>query len=246
MDQNLIVISTSLEIRKSFVDSYTLLGYEVSVFEDVFEAIRDLNILDPDQVVMDIDEMPRIWKIIASGLQIAQKKITIILIASSMTLEEANEALILGVSGIIIKPFLPEFHLKRVYDILHRKLKAEGKRICPRFYTGTAFDGALVVHSLATGRIHSFELVNVSQLGAAVRSKDPEVAPELAPGHAIHKAMLRLDNEEFPISAEVVFRSKGLIGVVFQEITKGQANFQRFIQRLSLKAFGIAGIQGKW
>jgi CheY-like chemotaxis protein len=246
VDQNLVVISKSAEIRKSFLESYSLLGYEVNVSEDIIELIRDLNILDPDYVVMDIDQLARMWKIAASGLRLAQKKITIILIAGTITLEEANEALVLGVSGIIIKPFLPEFHLKRVYDIIHRMLRAEGKRVYPRFYTGVVFDGALTVPIEATNKVHTFELVNVSEIGAAIRSKDPGIAPELEPHVVIDDAVLRVDNEEFPISVQVIFRMQGLIGVNFQRIKKGESNFNRFIQRLSLKAFGISGIKGRW
>jgi DNA-binding response OmpR family regulator len=246
VDQNLVVVSKSAEIRQSFLESYSLLGYEVNVSEDIIDLIRDLNILDPDYVVMDIDELPRMWKIVASGLRLAQKKITIILIAGTITLEEANEALVLGVSGIIIKPFLPEFHLKRVYDIIHRKLRAEGKRIYPRFYTGVVFEGSLTVPSEAADKIHTFELVNVSEIGAAIRSKDPGIAPELEPNVVIDEAVLRVDNEEFPVSIQVIFRKYGLIGVNFQRIKKGESNFNRFVQRLSLKAFGISGIKGKW
>ncbi|UCF95790.1 MAG: response regulator [Spirochaetaceae bacterium] len=246
MDQNLVVISKSEEIRTSFLESYSLLGYEVSVSEDILELIRDLNILEPDYVIMDIDELARMWKIVAAGLRLAQKKITIILIASAVTLEEANEALILGVSGIIIKPFLPGFHLKRVYDIIHRKLRADGKRVYPRFYTGTIFEGALTVSVEATSKVHTFELVNVSEIGAAIRSTNPEIAPELQPDVAIEDALLRLDNEEFPVAIEVIFRKQGLLGVHFKRIRRGQSNFHRFIQRLSLKAFGISGIKGKW
>jgi CheY-like chemotaxis protein len=246
VDQNLVVVSKSAEIRQSFLESYSLLGYEVNVSEDIIELIRDLNILDPDYVVMDIDELARMWKIVASGLRLAQKKITIILIAGTITLEEANEALVLGVSGIIIKPFLPEFHLKRVYDIIHRKLRAEGKRIYPRFYTGVVFEGSLIVPIEAADKIHTFELVNVSEIGAAIRSKDPGIAPELEPKVVIDEAVLRVDNEEFPMSIQVIFRKYGLIGVNFLRIKKGESNFNRFIQRLSLKAFGISGIKGKW
>ena len=246
MDQNLVVISKSAEIRQSFLESYSLLGYEVNVSEDVIELIRDLNVLDPNYVIMDIDELARMWKIVASGLRLAQKKITIILIAGTITLEQANEALVLGVSGIIIKPFLPEFHLKRVYDIIHRKLRAEGKRVYPRFYAGEVFDGALTIPIEATNKIHTFELVNVSEIGAAIRSKDPGIAPELESNVVVDEAVLSLDNEEFPISVQVIFRKQGLIGVSFQRIKKGESNFNRFIQRLSLKAFGISGIKGRW
>ena len=141
MDQNLVVISKSEEIRRCFRESYSLLGFEVNESEDVLELIRDLNILEPDYVIIDIDELARKWKIAASGLRLAQKKITIILIADTVTLEEANEALALGVSGIIVKPFLPEFHLKRVYNIILRKALADGIRVYPRFYAGPVFQG---------------------------------------------------------------------------------------------------------
>jgi len=246
VDQNLVVISKSEAIRKSFLESYSLLGYEVSVSEDILQLIRDLNILEPDYVIIDIDQLARKWKIAASGLRLAQKKIMIILIAETVTLEEANEALFLGVSGIIIKPFLPEFHLKRVYDIIHRKLQTEGTRVYPRFYTGPVFEGEFTVTIPGTGKVHTFELVNVSQIGAAIRSMIPAVAPELQPDAVIEDAVLRLDKEQFPVVVQVMFRKQGLIGVYFQRMKKGESNFQRFIQRLSLKAFGISGIKGRW
>ena len=246
MDQNLVVISKSEEIRKSFLESYSLLGYEVRVSDDILELIRDLNILEPDYVIIDIDQLARVWKIAAAGLRLAQKRIMIILIAESITLEEANEALLLGVSGIIVKPFLPEFHLKRVFDIIHRKLQTDGMRVYPRFYTGSVFEGALTVPVTGTSKIHTFELVNLSQIGAAIRSKIPDIAPELQPEVVIEDAILSLDKEQFPVAVQVMFRNQGLIGVYFQRIKRGESNFQRFIQRLSLKAFGISGIKGRW
>jgi DNA-binding response OmpR family regulator len=246
VDQNLVVISKSEEIRNSFAESYSLLGFEVSVSEDILELIRDLNILDPDYVIIDIDELARRWKIAASGLRLAQRKIMIILLAETVTLEAANEALTLGVSGIIVKPFLPEFHLKRVYDIIHRKLPIEGTRVYPRFYTGSVFQGDLTVSVPGTDKTHTFELVNVSEIGAAIRSKVPTIAPELQAEAVIEDATLRLDNEQFPVDVQVMFRRQGLLGVYFQRIKKKEANFQRFLQRLSLKAFGISGIKGKW
>ena len=244
--QSLIVISKSPEIRDGFWDSYTLLGYEVTACDDVVEVVRDLNLLDPDHVIMDIDELPRKWKIVASALKLAEKKITIILITSAMTLDAANEALVLGASGIIVKPFLPEFHLKRAYDIIHRRLRTEGKRIYPRFYAGAVFDGAFTVKAGEGYGGCSFELINVSEIGVAVRSRDPAAAIEIRPELVVDHAVLRIDNQEFPMSAHVVFRSQGLIGVRFQRFRDGHANFVRLIHRLSLKAFGISGIKGRW
>ena len=196
-------------------------------------------------VIIDIDELARMWKVVAAGLRLAQKKITVILLAGGVTLEEANEALILGVSGVIIKPFLPEFHLKRVYNIIHRKLLAKGQRVYPRFYAGEVFQGSLTISIETTDKVHTFELVNVTQLGAAIRSKEPEIAPELQPKVVVDQAVLRLDSEEFPVAIEVRFRRQGLLGVKFQLIKERQSNFNRFIQRLSLKDFGISGIEGK-
>jgi DNA-binding response OmpR family regulator len=244
VDQNLVVISKSKKVRDSFSAAYALLGYEVTASEDIVELIRDLNILDPDYVIIDIDELARMWKVVAAGLRLAQKKITVILLAGGVTLEEANEALILGVSGVIVKPFLPEFHLKRVYNIIHRRLRGEGKRLYPRFYTGEVFQGSLSFS--IGGEILSFELVNISLVGAAIRSNEPDIAPQLQPEVVVNQAVLTLDEQEFPVGIEICFRKHGLLGVQFQRIKKGEANFQRFIQRLSLKAFGISGIQGKW
>ena len=246
MRDNLLVIAKSHEIRDCFARSYPLLGYDVSVFEDIYEPIRDLNFLDPDHVIMDVDELARKWKIFAAGLKLSPKKITVILFASAMTLEQANEALLLGVSGIIIKPFLPEFHLKRVYDIIHRKLRLGGKRIQPRFYTGTEFEGSLSFYEHKAGKSCQFTLINVSEMGIAVRLGSAEEVPELKEGYAMDSAVLRINEQEYPISFHTVFRDRNVVGVAFDQIKREKPNFQRFLQRLSLKAFGISGIKGRW
>lgn len=244
MEQNLIIVSRSQDIRRSFLESYSLLGYEVTAAEDIVEVIRELNTLDPDHVVMDIEGLPRQWKVVAAGLKLAQKDISVVLLAAAMTAEQANEAAFLGVAGVIIKPFQPEFHLKRVYDLIHAG--GGGKRVYPRFYAGGVFDGSLEYHSEATNKLHLFELVNVSEAGAAVRTRDLAAAPELQPSAPIAAATLRIDAEQFRLSAQVAFRKQGLIGLAFREIKTGKANFLRLIQRLSLKAFGISGIQGRF
>ena len=246
MRDNLLVIAKSEEIRNCFARSYPLLGYDVSVFEDIYEPIRDLNFLDPDHVIMDVDELARKWKIFAAGLKLSPKKITLILFASAMTLEQANEALLLGVSGIIIKPFLPEFHLKRVYDIIHRKLRMGGKRIQPRFYAGTEFEGSLLFYEYKAGKSCQFALINVSEMGIAVRLGSPEEVPELKEGYAMDSAVLKIDDKEYPISFRAVFRDRNVVGLAFEQIKREKPNFQRFLQRLSLKAFGISGLKGSW
>jgi DNA-binding response OmpR family regulator len=246
MKENLLVIAKSEEIRQCFTRSYPLLGYEVYAFADIYQPIRELNDLNPAHVVMDVDEMPRQWKVVASGLKQAHKAITLILFASAMTLEEANEALHLGASGIVIKPFLPEFHLKRVYDIIHRKLRMLGKRIQPRFYAGVEFEGFLLFYEHKSGKNCQFPLINLSESGAAVRLESPEQVPELQPGYVMDDAVLQIGEQRYPISFRVAFRDREMVGIIFDQIKAEKPNFMRFIQRLSLKAFGISGLKGRW
>ena len=187
MEQNLIIVSRSEDIRRSFLESYSLLGYEVTAAQDIVEVIRELNNLDPDHVIMDIEGLPRQWKVVAAGLKLAQKDISVVLLAATMTAEQANEAAFLGVAGVIIKPFQPEFHLKRVYDLIRGG--GGGKRVYPRFYAGSVFEGSLEYHSETTNKLHLFELVNVSEAGAAVRTRDLAAAPELQPSAPIAAAL---------------------------------------------------------
>ena len=246
MKQNLIVVSNMKPICETLSQKFPLLGYEVFSFKDVSEPIRELNSLDPDLVIIDVDDDRRKWKIFASGLKLAKKKITIVLLASSMTPDEANEASILGVSGIIIKPFLPEVHLKRIFEIVHRKYKMMGKRIYPRFYAGLSFEGELQFQDLEKGEIYSCPLVNISEMGAAISINHPDEASELVKGYSIPNATLTLDNQKINISFEIVFRKGDLIGILFKDMGEGKSNFIRFIQTMSLKVFGKPEIKGKW
>ena len=78
-------------------------------------------------------------------------------------------------------------------------------------------------------KVHTFELVNLSEIGAAIRSKVPDIAPELQTDVVIEDATLRLDNEQFPVEVRVMFRNQGLIGVYFQRIKKGESKPTGFL-----------------
>ncbi len=245
-EQNLIVISKKDLIRKNFAEKFPILGYEVFTFDDIYEPIKSLNSLNPDLVIIDIGEEKRKWKIFVSGIKLAKKKIDIILLTDEMTLDEANEALILGASGIIVKPFFPEVHLKRIFEIVHRKSKRNAKRIYPRFYAGSAFQGELIFENLKKNKRYSFPLVNICEVGTSIRLDDPANASELIPKYSVQDACLKLDNQEIHISFRIVFRTKDLIGIGFTNIGEEKSNFIRFIQILNLKVFGKSGIRGKW
>ena len=64
-------------MRENLSHKFPLLGYKVYTFSDIYEPIKELNNIDPDLVIIDVDENRRKWKIFASGLKLAKKKITI-------------------------------------------------------------------------------------------------------------------------------------------------------------------------
>ncbi|MBA7706860.1 hypothetical protein ES703_115718 [subsurface metagenome] len=131
---NVIVISKLNLFRLSLLKKFKTLGFNVSTFSGIREPIQRLNRLNPDVVIFDEDDAGQGWKTCISGLKRARKKIIFILVVKDISINQANEAVALGVSGIILKPFDPEKDIKKILATINKKYSISPKRSSPRFF----------------------------------------------------------------------------------------------------------------
>lgn len=98
-------------------------GFEVSANQDFKSAIAQMNLFDPDLIITDII-MPS-----ASGFEIisvvksSSKSIPVLVISAIDEESTVFEALSLGASDFIIKPFTPSELLERISNLLPQKRK---------------------------------------------------------------------------------------------------------------------------
>lgn len=246
MKLNVIVISNIHIIRLNLLKKFKTLGFNVSTFSDIREPLQLVNRLNPDVVVLDEDGAEREWKIFISGLKIAKKKIIFILITSKISINRANEAVSLGVSGIILKPFYPEKHLQKILDIINRNYSIFTKRASPRFFLDPADQPEISYFSEKEDEQYKLLIVNISENGAAIRSLLYQDLEELQPGFRAIDATMTLRSITVNLSFRVVSRENDLIGITFEEITKGQTEFLNYIEDIYTTVFGTKKEKGRW
>ncbi len=104
----ILVADDSPVIRAAVTSLLRDAGYEVVAAEDGIEAIQQFYAHPPDLVLLDI-KMPK-----DNGLKILQQirteypGINVIIVTGYKSVETATEAVRLGASGYIVKPFKSE------------------------------------------------------------------------------------------------------------------------------------------
>ena len=246
MNMNIVVISKLHLIRQSLMQRLKSLGFNVYLFSDIQEFLPRFNLVNPDIILMDGDGAEKEWKLLAKGLSNVKKIIIFILLISAISIDSANEAIALGIAGIILKPFNPEEHIKKIMEIVHKNRSHELKRSAPRFYPDIEDRGTLSFFDSEKKEPVNFTLINISRRGALLHLINPLVKEELQPGYRIPDAELKLHSIELDVSCTVVHRYGQYIGVLFENIHTGKSQLYRYIETLDNNIFGTVRLKGKW
>ena len=246
MDLNIVVISKLHLIRQSFLQRFKSLGFNVYLFADIQEPVQRFNFINPDIILMDGDGSEKEWKLLLKGISAAQKKITFILLKSGISIDEANEAIALGVSGIILKPFNPTEHIKKIIEIIYNNRSYVLKRDNPRFYPDIDDRGTLKYFDSGKNELVTFSVINISRRGALLQLIHPPVKEELQPGYRIIDAELNIHNMELKIICSILHRKEQFLGIIFEDIRSGKNELYKFLDTLANNIFGTVRLKGKW
>ncbi len=246
MEINLVVIAKLHIIRQSLMQRLKPLGYNVYTFADAQELLKHFSTINPDAIVMDGDGEEKTWKLLLLGLKKLKKRIFFILMISKMSIDEANQAISLGVSGIILKPFNPAQHIRKISEIILEEKSIQMKREFPRFYFGANEKASLKYFDTKIKDITSFIVINLSQRGALLHLIYPETKDVLQPGYRVPEGKLTLGTMEFSISFMVIHNESNKIGILIEEIHSEKNQFYKYIDTHYTNIFGTSKVKGKW
>ncbi len=246
MRMNLVIIARLHIIRQGIMQKLKPLGYTIYTFEDVQDFLPRFNNINPDVIIMDGDGEGNKWKFLLLGLKKSKKKIFFILMANKMSIDAANEAITLGVSGIILKPFNPKQHIRKISEIILTRKSIQLKREYPRIYLPTDEKPTLKYFDPQKQDIISFTIINISTRGAMLRLLYPEYNSIFQSGYRVPEAKLNTGSLESSISFMVVHNQGEYIGILFEEIHTNKPQLYKYIELQYTNIFGTPRIKGKW
>ncbi len=246
MEINLVVIAKLHIIRQSLTQKLKPLGYNVHAFSDAQELLKHFSLISPDVIIMDGDGEEKTWKLLLLGLKKIKKRIFFILMISKISIDQANQAISLGISGIILKPFNPVQHIRKISEIILEQHSIQMKREFPRFYFGTNEKVAFKYFDTQTKEMISFIVINLSQRGALLHLIYPATKDVLQPGYRIPEGKLSLGTMEFSISSMVVHNRGNEVGILIEEVHNDKNLFYKYIDTRYTNIFGTTKVKGKW
>lgn len=122
---SVLIVDDEKVVRDSLAEWLAETGYQVSAAEDGYEALKIIHECPPEVVVLDM-KMPGM-----SGLEVMKsikendRKIGIIVITAYGSIDNAVEAMKLGASDYITKPFAPDRLEKSIGKIIPFPLPEE-------------------------------------------------------------------------------------------------------------------------
>lgn len=242
----LAVLSHSLLLREALTRRLALLNVEITAVPD-FEALaRELESDRPALVLVDGDGWERPWDALIRGLKLKRKGVPALLLIASLSVDQVLEAPALGIGAVLLKPFKPEEHTARIYDLFLGAQAQTARRAHPRYVPA---DGqGLEMEILPEGDwvARRLPVLNISAGGAGMRLPDPPAAARLVPGSRWAVASLGVGGARANISFRVVHRAPRSIGVAFEQLIDRSGAFRETLQGFDRQVFGSVPPRRAW
>lgn len=235
-----VVLAATHLARQSVGQSLAPLGARVFELSDAQDVSQRLALLACDLLVMDTDGLQRQWRAVARAALLGPRRIPVVLLPARFGFDEAHDALALGVSAVILKPFRPREHALRLYDLVlgHKGIRA--RRSEPRFALSEDLSARLDYEHRG---VSGFGLVDqISRGGLSVAAR-PE---RLVAGSSLADATLRFGDAEARVSAVVVHCSPQRLGLRVQEWGAGRQRVMRALDELAQRAYGGGKENRRW
>lgn len=242
----LAMVSRSLLLREALVQRLSLLSVEVAAVSD-FEALaRGIESDRPALVLIDGDGWERDWEVPVRRLELRRRGLPGLLLIGSLNVDQLLEAPSLGVGTVLLKPFKPEEHTARIYDLFLGAQARTARRAHPRYIPS---DGQrLEMEILPEGDWVARRLTvrDISGGGAGIELPDPPAAAALAPGSRLAVASLVVAGARASVAFRVVHRSRQTIGVAFEQLIDRSGTFRETLQGFDRQVFGSVVPHRSW
>jgi len=238
------ILATTHLVRQTVAQPLAPLGFRLHEFADLSTLALRVNDVAPHLVVMDLDGLQGAWRALAAALRASPKRVALVLLAGRFGFDEAHEALAIGVSGMILKPFRKEEHTARLSEICLRARGLRPRRAAPRFVLPADAAPHLLYDGPAGEERSAVADISLGGLGLRPDRSDPGAV--LAPGSTLSRARLPLQEGEVLLSVQVVHRDGGRAGVRVLRLLEGRPSFLRALQAQHARAFGTKGKRNRW
>jgi DNA-binding response OmpR family regulator len=243
---NLTVVSPSLLVRQAVARRIAYLGVAVSEIPDLEHLPGVLQSSDVDVTLIDGDGWQREWKSLIADLKSLSALSRVVLLVSSMSLEQTLDAASVGVQSVFLKPFREDVHLERILDLLLAVRGISAKRRQPRFTPERSQPVFLDYLPEDDWVVLRFAVTDVCPKGARLLLPYAGVAPELTPGKKGALATLVMAAGKAGVFFRVIHRCPDAIGISFEQFGAGAKTFSAYVDGLNDRTFGIAHRKREW
>jgi CheY-like chemotaxis protein len=242
MSPTVVVVSRLHLIRQGIAGRLALLGARVHEYADTASALRILNEIVPDVMILEVEDSVWSWRPVMEGLALATRSVRVVLLARRLGIDEAAEAKRLGVAGVILKPFREEEHMGRLFRLMNEARGVKPRRSVPRYYPDPESHYMLAL----PGQLSAlYRIVNISLGGVCARRPKSGLREieEVAGGIDVR---LSAEGVHLGVACRLVHRTDEVVGLQFGAMTSGRLDFLEHMAGLQDRAFGPRRMRGPW
>jgi PilZ domain len=181
---------------------------------------------------------------LAAYLGQKQRTAALVLLTSRFSFDDAHDAMVLRVAGVIVKPFRTGQHAARLLDLTLRQMNVRARRSSPRFAIPETMSAVLRL-SGPDGE-DAFPLKNISESGAKIDLDSRSVGSLIEPGKFFPLAALSWGDVQLEAAIDVVHTDARSAGIRFSRIFEGAPRFLRALRERQERAIGPQGIKRQW
>jgi CheY-like chemotaxis protein len=231
-------VSRSLLLREALQQRLSLLSVEVAPVSD-FEALaRAIDGGHPALVLVDGDGWEQNWEVPVRHLELKERGLPGLLLIGSLNVDRLVEAPSLGIGTVLLKPFKPEEHTARIYDLFLGAQARTARRAHPRYFPSNGQRLEMEILPEQDWVALRLAVRDISGGGAGIELPDPPAAAALAPGSRWAVASLVVGGARANVAFRVVHRSRKTIGVAFEQVIDRNGALREALQGFDRQVFG--------
>jgi hypothetical protein len=242
----LAVLSRSLLLREALLQRLSLLNVDVAAVSD-FEALaRGIQAGRVALALIDGDGWEQNWEEPVRRLDLRGRGVPGLLLIGSLTVDQLLEVPSLGIGAVLLKPFKPEEHTARIYDLFLGAQARTARRAHPRYVPA---DGQRLEMEILPDEdwvARRLSVRDISGGGAGIELPDPPAAAALAPGSRWAVASLVVGGARANVAFRVVHRSRRTIGVAFEQLVDRNGTFRETLLGFDRQVFGSVVPRRNW
>lgn len=218
----ILLISAQENLRDFIKRNFMPRGAEIIQYGNPIKAMDNIDEVDPEVVMFSSNDFPRHWKPFAAFLRDTRpREECVFVLLTREGFEQADEAQILGVNGIVNEEMRDKHDIARLKDLISRyrdigDARAE-KRLVPTPADTVQF---VFTHPQRMEMIHGM-VEDVSATGIAFVPGDRQRTMDLPVGGELRSCSLQLGEKIITIHSTIV-RNERALSLRFGDLNEGQ------------------------